>query len=466
MTTITNDVFGFSVDVPVEWEATEGDPSLGELLLAAQADIGVPRVLIDLSFASSLGSVADLAQQALDRLQAIIPEVEVADEGPVTLEDGTEAYDYTIDFPSDTLSLRGKFLVIPRGSHIFQVFAETLEIDFETREPDLTRLARSFRLRPQVPFGVPKEQALNLFDFTPARFDPHVIEDIVSAKYATQVYGGLVRLDRDLNVVPDLAESIDVSPDGTVYTFRLRSGVQFHSGKPVTAQDVKYSVERAAAQSTASPVTPLYLNDIEGVLEKYTGAAEDVSGVEVIDDRTVRIRITQPVPFFLAKMTHPTGFVVNQENVESGDFWFLEPDGTGPFKVKGWNPGVVMALEAFQEYHLGAPKLPYVLVWNFGGPSLVMFEAGDMDVVEIAGDDAVAAQDPASTLFDRLQAVPQLGIFYVGFNANESPFDDPRARRAFALAIDKDLLIQEITSDTVSRPAGSSPRAWRGSTPV
>ena len=461
--TVVNEIFGFTVDVPVEWDTTEGDFGFGELLVLSEAEFGVPRLLVDMEFAASLGTVKEMGEQTLTGLRNSIPDLEVLEESAITLEDGTAAYDYTLEFPSDTLPLRAKLVVIPRGSQIFQVFAQTVRADFETRLPDLIRLSRSFRLREATPFGVPRSQALNLQDFPPATLDPHLIEDATSAGYAAQVFGGLVRLDRQLNVVPDLAERWDISEGGLVYVFHLREDVFFHSGKQVTARDVKYSFERAADPATGSRTAQMYLDDILGVLDKLSGNVAEVAGVEVVNDFTVRITLTNPVTYFLSKMAHTTAAILNQENVESGgDSWFLAPDGIGPFKVKGWQPQVVMALERNAKYHGGAPKVPFVLIWNTGGDTTVMYEAGDLDVATIGGANAVAAQDQSSPLYADLQIVPELGIQYVGFNFKEPPFNDVRARKAFALAVDTEQLIADIQSGTVEKATGFLPLGMPG----
>ena len=99
----------------------------------------------------------------------------------------------------------------------------------------------------------------------PPTLDPHLTTDATSAQIIVEVFGGLVTIDKNLNVVPDLAESWDISPDGTVYTFRLRRDATFHDGKPVTAEDVRWSLERVTSPLTESPNVDQYLGDIVAV---------------------------------------------------------------------------------------------------------------------------------------------------------------------------------------------------------
>lgn len=168
---------------------------------------------------------------------------------------------------------------------------------------------------------VPTGGELRLFGAEPQTLDPALAADAESARYIVEIFSGLVTLDKDLRVVADIAQSWDVSGDGKVYTFHLRSGVAFHNGRPVTAEDFKYSLERAASPATGSTTADTYLGDIVGVKEKLQGKASAISGVRVVDGATLQIEIDAPKAYFLAKLTYPTAFVVDRANVESGQDW-------------------------------------------------------------------------------------------------------------------------------------------------
>ena len=418
----------------------------------------MPRLLLDLSWAQKLGQPKDYAAEVLQTFRSAVAQTRVLSEGDVTLQDGTKAYSYVIEIPGQQVTLTGTLLIVPRGSQIFQILAQTIRTDFETRRADLERIVRSFRLKEQMPFGVRRSQSFTFRDDSPTVFDPAVIGDATSARYAQQVFSGLVTLDRELRVVSDIAESWQVSDGGRTYLFKLRSNAKFHSGRAVTAQDVKYSIERAADPELRSEVAGVYLDDIVGLSDRLSGRARDVSGVEVVDSATVRIRIRTPVPYFLAKLTHPTSYVVNRDNIEKdGRLWFLKPDGTGPFKIKGWDVGVVMVLERNDLYYRAVAKTQYIVVWNAGGNGQTMFEAGDVDVAAIAGEQAQQAQQASSPLRSQLSISPELGLYYVGFNNKLPPFDDARARRAFAMAIDRDKIIKDLVFSTVPKATGVLP---------
>ncbi len=461
--TYKNEIFGFSVDYPGDWTPNEGDVTAGDPVFVAQADAGLPRLLVDLAYAATLGAPKDMAGQVLDGLKRNVQQLQMLSEAPVTLADGTAAYEYGLEFPAGNVTLRGKLVVAPRGSQLFQVFAMTVKADYDGRLPQLDSITHSFRLQAPTPFGVTRQQALTFVRPSPGTLDPQMVGDINSAFYVAQVFSGLVSLDKNLQIVADLAESWEVQGNGTTYVFHLRQTAKFQSGKQVTAQDVKYSIERAAAPATGSAVTALYLNDIVGVTEKLAGTANQVSGVEVVDNSTVRITIKAPVPYFLAKLVHPVAFVLNQQNVTSGgSTWFTKPDGTGPFKVRGWEPGVVMALERNDSYYRGQPKLQFALIRHIGGDPLLMYQTGETDLAFIGADNISKVEGPSNPVNSQLQVTPELSITYVGFNTKQAPFDDPRARQAFAMAIDRDSLVIKDLGGTVEKATGILPKGMPG----
>src|SRR3970282_1279445 len=190
------------------------------------------------------------------------------------------------------------------------------------------------------------EGELRLVGSDPLTLDPACTSDVGSADYIMEIFSGLVTFDRDLKLVPDIAESLPhISDDGTVYTFHLRRGVKFHDGsRQVTADDFKSSMERSLDPDTLSTVGSVYLDDIVGAEEFAAGDADEVSGIEVVEDYTLRITIDAPKSYFLAKLTYPTAFVVDQREVGdstcfSNTEWTLQPHGTGPFMLAEWHMG-------------------------------------------------------------------------------------------------------------------------------
>lgn len=277
---------------------------------------------------------------------------------------------------------------------------------------------------------------LRLVADPPTTLDPAMVEDSASAEYVDKIYSGLVGLDEDLNVVPEVAERWEVSADGTVYTFYLRPDVYFHSGRAATAEDFKYSIERACDPATRSPVARTYLGDIVGVHERLDGEASEVRGVEVVNRATVRITIQSPRASFLAKLTYPTGFFVARENVASGSNWWHEPVGTGPFRLVEWDSDQLV-LERNDRYYASLGDVRTVTYVHSGGSPVTMYELGELDAAPVGTNNIERVLDPANPLHHEVQVTPQLYTQYVGFNVQMPPFDDPLVRKAFALATNR-----------------------------
>ncbi len=297
----------------------------------------------------------------------------------------------------------------------------------------------------------------------PVTLDPALVEDIYSAEYVTKIFSGLVTLDENLEVAPDLAEGWEVSGDGTVYTFHLRKNARFHNGKPVTARDVKYSLERACDPATGSHTAGIYLDDIVGAMEKLAGEAHEIKGVEVLDDHTIRITIDAPKAYFLAKLTYPVAFVVDKENVESGPDWTSSPNGTGPFKLKSYDDKGI-TLEAFADFYGGRPYLDRVeFVFPEGSP-FTMYQTGELDVTAVGAANIEQVLDPKNPLSRELVKVPSLDLMYVAFNVEKKPFDDPDVRRAFACATDRQSIVSSLLKGMVNEAKGILPPGMPGYT--
>ena len=293
----------------------------------------------------------------------------------------------------------------------------------------------------------------------PPTLDPHLTSDTTSAFLVVEIYSGLVTLSTDLQLVPDIAERWDISSDGLVYTFLLRPEAKFHDGTPVTARDFKWSMERAANPDTASPVADTYLNDIVGAEDVFEGRATDISGIKVIDDHTLQITIDEPKAYFLAKMTYPTAYVLDRENVEAGGRnWFDEPNGTGPFRLKEYKIGERIVLERNDLYYREPANLDSIVMNLAGGQAMAMYENDEIDITGIGLFDLDRVQDPTNPLKKELVvAPPNFNISYIGFNTSMPPFDDLKFRQALNHAIDKELIAKEVLSDLVVPAYGILP---------
>lgn len=285
--------------------------------------------------------------------------------------------------------------------------------------------------------------------------DPIQVVDVSTSEYVVEIFGGLVALDQDLQIVPDIAQDWEISNDGRTYTFTLRDNVVFHTGnqRRVTAEDVKYSIERAADPANASPTVVAYLGNIEGLKERFEGNAASVSGVTVIDETTIQFDLVDPSDFFLSELTYPVAYVVDREQVENDPRnWTRNPNGTGPFRLAEFRPAERIRLVSNPRYHLGAPKLSEVIFELGGGSVLTRYENDEIHIGGFPASLLDSVKDGSNELAEDYRAVPNMAVFYFKLNPNLAPFDDPLVRQAFAMSIDKETINNVLLFDAY-RPA-------------
>ena len=300
----------------------------------------------------------------------------------------------------------------------------------------------------------------------PPTLDPHLVTDGTSYGIVIEIYSGLVRLGSNPSnpFEPDLAESWSVLEDGTVYEFKLRNGLEFSNGDPVTAQDFKWSFERAAHPDTASTVAEEFLGDIVGIQDIVDGNATTAEGIEVVDERTLRITIDAPKAYFIAKLTYPTAFVLNKNNVESlGRSWVDEPVSTGPFTLKEYRIGQRIRLARNDSFWDRSAYLDEVVFNLAGGVAMAMYENDEIDVTGVGLADLERVQDPTEELnADLVEVPPNFAVSYVGFNINEAPFDDANFRQALNHSVDKQLIADQVFSNLVKPAYGIIPPGFPG----
>jgi oligopeptide transport system substrate-binding protein len=199
------------------------------------------------------------------------------------------------------------------------------------------------------------------------------------------------------------------------------------------------------------------MGDIAGVQDMLSGQAQSLTGLEVLDDYTLRVTLVSPRSYFLAKLTYPTSFVVDEKNVAQGAGWWRQPNGTGPFRFKSWQASSQFVLERNPLYYGEKAKLYSVVYHLWAGVPMNLYELGQIDVAgaDVASYDRVT--DPAGPFLDQLSVVPELGLTYIGFDSTKPPFDDVNIRKAFTLAVDKEKLASLMFRDTVQPAYGILP---------
>ena len=280
--------------------------------------------------------------------------------------------------------------------------------------------------------------------------DPAFASGVQTGSIVAKLYDGLMRYDYEsTDVVPNLAENVEVNDDATVFTITLRDGVTFHDGSPLTAEDVKYSFERVLNPDTASPVSWVFEDaGISGIEAFVNDEADGVSGIEVLDPQTVRITLEQPYAPFLFHLAMPAAHIVSEEvasALEAGEDLSSNPVGTGPFELADRVRDSSLTLAAYPDYFAGAPAIDGVEYRIITDPLITWqeFLAGNLDVSGVP--DALFADitnDPQYE--DMLQTLPELAVYYFALNQSFEPFRDLRVRQAVAMAIDRQAIIDGV----------------------
>jgi oligopeptide transport system substrate-binding protein len=281
----------------------------------------------------------------------------------------------------------------------------------------------------------------------PVTFDPGRVQDPEGIDLLGNIFEGLVAYDAGNRIVPLLAESYEPRDEGRVWEFRLKRNVRFHSGRAVTAADFKWSLERNLAPELASPTALNYLGDIVGAEAVSEGRSKELTGVQVVDDHTLRIELKEPRPYFLGKITYPVGFVLDRE--AAGSTTILNEAGlvgTGPYRIGQIAPDQRVTLEAFDEYHGGAPSLARIErpVVKDAVTRLNMYRQGELHMLAVQRTEIEAVRRDAD-LSSQLRQLARPVTFYIGLNRNlYRPFQDVRVRRAVAMAIDRERIAGEL----------------------
>ncbi len=249
------------------------------------------------------------------------------------------------------------------------------------------------------------------------------------------LYDSLVWVDNDGNVVPALAESWEISEDGTEYIFHLREGVTFHNGEPFTAKAVVFSWERGSGPEMT-----------------YNYHWQEAESVEAVDDYTVKINTGEPKPLFMRIMALRWAIVPPEYTQEVGDEGFAEhPVGTGPFKFVEWAKGDRIVYEANLDYwEEGVPKVEKLIFRPIpeSATRVAAIQTGEVDIVQ-----RLTAEEAQSLLGlpdVKVIRYPTDRVFYIAFNnlttGEGEPTEDPLVRQAMNYAVDVDAIIDALFS--------------------
>ena len=296
----------------------------------------------------------------------------------------------------------------------------------------------------------------------PPSLDPGLATDTTSSNVIGNIMDPLVVLDENLEPQPQLAESWEVSEDGTTVTYTLRQDGQWTNGDPVTAADFEYSWKRTLSPELAADYA-YQLYGIQGAqeynaCENNCDRLADQVGVTAVDDHTLEVQLTSPQPWFIAQSAHHSFIAVHQATVEEfGEQW-TEPENivtNGPFMLEAWEHEASIDLVKWDEWrNADEVTLERVngLIIVDGTTKLQAFEAGEVDAFD--GGGLPPAEIPRLKETEEYEQYEYLGTYYYGFNVENV---DLEQRRAMSLAIDRQTVIDNVAQADQAPGAGMTP---------
>lgn len=291
------------------------------------------------------------------------------------------------------------------------------------------------------------------FASEPSTIDPALNSAVDGAIMLHHAFEGLIKWVDDGNgnamLAPGMAESWDVSDDGTVYTFHLREGALWSDGEPVTAHDFEYAWKRVVDPATAADYSYMLDCVLNGPEIIYDGTKDPSElGAVALDDMTFEVTLHTAIPYFTEIAAFPAAFPVRQDIIEAnGDQWTFEPStyiGNGPYMMTEWVHNSYIKMEKNPNHYdfanLGPNSIKFALM-DDDNAMLAAFNSGELDFNEGYPIDEV----PALLESGQLKIGDYIGTYYVCYQTEKAPFDDPRVREAFSLAIDRNYIVEQIT---------------------
>ncbi len=276
----------------------------------------------------------------------------------------------------------------------------------------------------------------------PNSIDPALNSAVDGAIILQHTFEGLIKWVDDgkgnATLVPGQAESWDVSEDGLTWTFHLRDGIKWHDGQPVTAHDFVYAWNRLCNPETTA--------EYEYMVDMVEGYEEKELNIKAVDDKTFEVKLHTLCPYFEEICAFPATFPV-REDVVSNEAWATEAAsyvGNGPYKLTEWQHNSKLVIEKDPEYYeadkIIAEKINFHLKDDTNG-IYAGYRSGDLDFIEGVPTEEV----PGLLKSGELKVRPYIGTYYLSFNNQKAPFDDPKVREAFSLAVDRNYIVEKIT---------------------
>jgi len=288
----------------------------------------------------------------------------------------------------------------------------------------------------------------------PETLDPHKVTGVPDNNIVVQIFEGLMRHGQDwVSLMPGQAESIPQPKDGgKLYVFKLRKGLKWSDGSPLTAKDFEWSWLRAMRTDTMGPYSYWLTDNIVGAADYSKNPTTENAkklGVKALDERNFEVRLNKPVPFFLHLTAESVMFPAKKENVEKfGDQWTRAENivSNGPYTLKDWSVQQNIVLKKNPQYWNAAEVTidqVVALPLNDKQTAVNMFRQGRLDWTGHNG--APNAMVPALKKDPNFRIEPAFITYFYRFNTTREPLNDARVRQALALAIDRNALVEKVT---------------------
>ncbi|NPC92188.1 peptide ABC transporter substrate-binding protein [Bacillus sp. WMMC1349] len=285
----------------------------------------------------------------------------------------------------------------------------------------------------------------------PFSLNPGLANDSVSSNVLRQTFEGLTTIDKDGKPVEATAEKIEVSKDKKTYTFTIRDGAKWSNGDPVTAQDFEYAWKWALDPKNQSQYAyQLYYLKGGEAANKGKGKIADV-GVKALDDKTLKVELEKPTPYFTELTAFYTYLPVNKKVAEKNPKWYTDAGenyvSNGPFKMTKWKHSGNIVLEKNDQYwDKGAVKLKKINIAmvNDANTGLNMYKKGETDYV---GEplDSIPTDAVPSLKNEGLKVDPFASVYMYKFNTEKAPFNNVNIRKALTYAINREALVKNVT---------------------
>ncbi|MFD1037477.1 peptide ABC transporter substrate-binding protein [Virgibacillus byunsanensis] len=298
------------------------------------------------------------------------------------------------------------------------------------------------------------EQEINInLSQEPPSLNPGIATDTTSGSVLIQIFEGLTRVGPDGEIQEAMASDIDISEDGTVYTFTIRDDAKWSNGDPVTAEDFEFAWKWALNPDNADANYAHLLYSIKNGEQAKAGEVPPGEiGIEVLDEKVLEVTLERPTQYFLDLTAYHTLYPVNKNVVENKDKWFLDAGDqyttNGPFKLSKWEHDNEIVLIKNEEYwdseNVNLDKITFVMV-NDESTELNMFNSGELDwaghptgKIPLSSIDSLKEEEVLVT-------EPKEAVYYYAMNVEEEPIDNKNIRKALSLAIDREGIVNNIT---------------------